>query len=390
MTQKISRRIIAFITLLALLLALFPLQVGASSSSATQEDIDAAKAERDRLQQELNEINTRLSEIKDEVEKAEEKANTYSQRVSLVSSQIGALQESITLKTEQLTLKQEELELKKETREATYALFKQRLRSMYMNNQASTLSTLLGANTLTEFLVGAESISRISQHDTELVEQLAREEAEIKEAEELIQQELDSLEADKTSLEGKYSELAQLLQEANSELSTAEALQEVTEEDYEQILADFEEADNYLDSLMGTGSENYVGGYYAWPVPGFTRISSGFGWRTLYGKTNYHGGIDIAGSGIYGAPIIASNDGTVKVAYAGWTGYGHYVMIDHGGNNWTVYGHMSRIAVSVGQYVKQGETIGYVGSTGNSTGPHLHFEIRINGTKVNPINYVSR
>lgn len=388
MKNKRLLRSITLVTLLALLCGFVP--PAAASSDPTQEEIDSATQKRNELQQQLVEINNRLSEITDEVEKAEEKANTYSQRKYIVQNQIGALKETITLKTEELTLKQRELELKKEAREESYSLFKKRVRALYMNNQASTLSTLLGADSLTSFLVGAESLRRISEHDTELIDRLAREQKEIEETEKIIQEELDSLESDKSSLELKYSELATLYQEANSELSTAEALKEATQEDYEQILADFREADNYMQSLMGTGEMTYVGGYYAWPVPGFNWISSGFGYRTLYGQRNFHGGIDIAGGGIYGARIIASNSGTVKVAYAGWTGYGHYVMIDHGGNNWTVYGHMSRIAVSVGQRVYQGDTIGYVGSTGNSTGPHLHFEIRLNGEKVNPINYVSR
>ena len=392
MKKHTIKSVIALVTLLAVLCGFAsPMAATAvSASEATEAEKQDALQKRNELQEQLKEINERLSEIKDEVEKAEEKANTYSQRKSIVESQIGTLKESITLRTEELTLKQRELDLKIKSREESYDLFKKRVRAMYMNNQASTLSTLLGADSLSSFLVGAESLSRISEHDTELIDKLAREEKEIEETQKVIKEELETLEADKSTLETKYSELAALYQEANSELTTAEALEEVTQEDYDEILASFNEANNYLNSLMGTGEAIYVGGYYAWPVPGFTWISSGFGNRTLYGRPNFHGGIDIAGSGIYGAPIIASNSGTVKVAYAGWTGYGHYVMIDHGGNNWTVYGHMSRIAVSVGQYVSQGQTIGYVGSTGNSTGPHLHFEIRLNGEKVNPINYVSR
>jgi murein DD-endopeptidase MepM/ murein hydrolase activator NlpD len=134
---------------------------------------------------------------------------------------------------------------------------------------------------------------------------------------------------------------------------------------------------------------SYVGGYFAWPLPGYSWISSPFGWRTLYGKPDFHTGIDIAGRNVYGKPIIASNTGqVVKVAYY-TTGYGYHVMIDHGDNNWTVYAHMSSIAVKQGEWVNQGQVIGYVGSTGNSTGPHLHFEIRINGERKNPLDYVS-
>ena len=383
--NKFAQKLIALMMLAGLVIMSLPV-----SLAATQEQIEAARTKRNELQTQLNEINSRLSEIKDTVKKAQEKADTYEQRTSIVSEQIEVIKQSIEYKTDELELLQQSLELKKQEYDETYTLFKSRVRAMYMNNQSSTLSTLLGASSLTEFLVGAESLRRISEHDTDLMEKLTLEKEEIEEDEKVIEEELASLEEDKEALDAKYNELAELKREADSELSTAEALQEVTQDDYDSILADFNKANSYLDSLMGTGSSEYVGGYYAWPVPGYSYISSPFGWRTLYGKPNYHGGIDIAGSGIYGAPIIASNSGTVKVAYAGWTGYGHYVMIDHGGNNWTVYGHMSKIAVSVGDYVSQGQVIGYVGSTGNSTGPHLHFEIRLNGTKVNPLNYVTR
>ncbi|MEG0750513.1 MAG: peptidoglycan DD-metalloendopeptidase family protein [Oscillospiraceae bacterium] len=381
----VKKKIVAVLVLFSMLASLLP-AVGAATTS----EVDAATQKRNELQQQLVEINKKLADIKDEVERTNAKANTYAERKSIVERQIGALKESLVLKTEELTLKQQELDAKTELREDTYELFKQRTRAMYMNNQATTLSTVLGASTFSEFLVGAEMLRRVSTHDTELIDKLAREQKEIEAAQVIIKEELDSLEADKSSLDVKYSELAALKQEADSALSSAEALKEVTEEDYAQILEEFRKADAEMNKLMGNGDVSYVGGYYAWPVPGFTWISSSFGWRTLYGAPNWHGGIDIAGAGIGGKPIIASNDGRVAVAYPGWTGYGHYVMIDHGGNNWTVYGHMSRIDVYVGQKVKQGEQIGLVGTTGNSTGYHLHFEIRLNGEKVNPINYVSR
>ena len=126
-------------------------------------------------------------------------------------------------------------------------------------------------------------------------------------------------------------------------------------------------------------------------MPGYTRISSYYGWRTLYGKPDWHTGIDISQGGIYGASIVASLSGTVQTVVYGSRGYGYYVIVDHGGNNKTLYGHMSQIDVTVGQQVVGGSTvIGRVGSTGNSTGPHLHFEIRLNGQQVDPAPYLGR
>ncbi len=136
------------------------------------------------------------------------------------------------------------------------------------------------------------------------------------------------------------------------------------------------------DQVITLGTRSFV-----LPFPGYKTITSSFGWRTLRGKPNNHTGIDFAGA--YGSRVQASYSG--KVIFAGWNGsYGKCVIIDHGSGYQTLYGHNSRIAVSVGDYVSQGQTIAYVGSTGNSTGPHCHFEIRINGVKVNPAKYLWR
>ncbi|MEG2938617.1 MAG: peptidoglycan DD-metalloendopeptidase family protein [Oscillospiraceae bacterium] len=379
------KKIISCIMIMALVFACVPVNPPVSAASTIEETTQ----KRNDLQAQLIEINRKLASIKDDVKKAQAKTETYSSRKSLVQDQIEAIKETIELKESELSLKQEELDLKEKAQQETYELFKKRLRAMYMSNDSnSALSTVLGASTFSEFLVRSEVMRKVSEHDTELIDKLVKEQGEIKEAKTVIEDELTSLEEDKATLDSKYSELAALYQEANNTLNTAEALKEVTEDDYETILADFKKTDAELNALMGTGNPDFVGGAWMWPVPGFRYVSSGFGWRTLYGKPNFHGGIDIAGGGIYGAPIVASNSGTVIRAYYGSTGYGYHVMIDHGGNNWTVYGHMSSIAVSYGQYVTQGQTIGYVGSTGNSTGPHLHFEIRLNGSQVNPLNYL--
>ena len=299
------------------------------------------------------------------------------------------MQRSIDIKREELRVKQQELDDKEREHDETYALFKRRLRAMYMNNNVTTLALILGSKTFSEFLVAAEMQSKISKHDTELVQKLQDEADAIELQRQEVAMELESLEGDMDTLEDKYNELAALYREANEDLSNAEAYKKATEEDYEKVLEELKKTQEEWNALMGTGMPTYVGGYFAWPVPGYSWISSPFGWRTLYGKPDFHTGIDIAGRNIYGKPIIASNTGqVVKVAYY-TTGYGYHVMIDHGDNNWTVYAHMSSIAVKQGEWVAQGQVIGYVGSTGNSTGPHLHFEVRINGERKNPLDYVS-
>ena len=126
-----------------------------------------------------------------------------------------------------------------------------------------------------------------------------------------------------------------------------------------------------------------------WPVPGFGTITSYYGWR--WNKTDYHTGIDISGGGINGATIVAANSGRVakvNTSYVPGKGYGIYVMIDHGGGKVSLYGHCSKILVSEGQSIVKGTPIAKVGSTGWSTGPHLHFEVRENGNHANPLAYL--
>lgn len=140
---------------------------------------------------------------------------------------------------------------------------------------------------------------------------------------------------------------------------------------------------NYNPSSGGASSTG--SGSFMWPMPYTHNITSEFGWR--WGRL--HGGVDIAAGGIYGQPIVAADSGVVTHSGNDGLGYGNYVVIDHGNGYETYYAHCSSLAVSVGQTVAQGQTVGYVGSTGNSTGPHLHFEIRVNGVQTNPLGYVS-
>ena len=141
------------------------------------------------------------------------------------------------------------------------------------------------------------------------------------------------------------------------------------------------DSDNSTDTTYTTGSS----GNFIWPLPHTHELTSLFEWR--WGRM--HNGIDIAGGDDYGQPIIASDSGTVTWSGNDGGGYGNYVVIDHGNGYTTIYGHASELACSTGDYVNQGDVIAYVGSTGNSTGPHLHFEIRENDDPIDPLGFVS-
>lgn len=294
--------------------------------------------------------------------------------------------------------KQEQFDNKKIEIENTDELFKERLKAMYMMRNSSTLSTILGANSVSELLTATDTLQRISVRDTELLKNLDAEKKQIEIEEDEIQQKIAELEEKHSQLESKQNELATYLKKANTELSDAQAKQQAAEMTQSEIYAEYIAAKNAYElelreSIKNGSSQVAVGGDFIWPVPTNAHISSLFGPRTLYGKYDYHTGLDIAtGSGtyIYGKPIVASKAGTVIRADKRLTGYGYCVRIDHGGGYVTLYGHCSALYVGIGDVVTQGQTIARVGSTGNSTGPHLHFEIRVNGSQVDPLPYITR
>ncbi len=366
--------------LVALIIFINPINIYAD----TLDDYEAAQAELDRINKEIAEL-----EDTQEAQKAQ-KANAQSQ-IDLVKSQIEILNENILQTSEELKIKQEELVVKKEDIAVTDALFQERLKAMYMMNTNGELSTLFGVDTFSEVLITTDTLARISVADTDLLKKLTEEKLIIEQEEKEIQLKLDELEQQQVALEAKTTELASLMQTIDSSLSQTEALQQAASQTQAEVYAEYLAAKQAVESEFGTSVGDFVGGTWLWPVPTNSYISSSFGWRTLYGMSDYHTGIDIASGSvpINGKPIVASNTGVVKTAIYSSRGYGNYVIIDHGGNNFTLYGHCSSLAVGVGDVVAKGQTIAYVGSTGNSTGPHLHFEIRLNGQQIDPYSHIA-
>ncbi len=350
-------------------------------------DLEAAIEERKNLQDQLDSLNSQLDGIEDNIVWLETQSASYTERKTIVEEQITLLVDSIDLQGQTLAIKQEELDQKQREYEESYELFKERLRAMYMTNNATDLSIVLGADSFSKMLTASTTVNAISEHDQNLINKILTEKEIIEKAKVEIEQNLALLEADQAELESKKDELATLLAEANAQLTAENADLQATEAAYAAAIAQREAADSEIDRLMEVVSTiPYVGGYFTWPVPGYPTITSGFGPRTLYGAYNYHKGIDIAGSSVYGKPVVSSNDGKVITTIYGWYGYGHYVIVDHGDPYKTLYGHLSSISVSNGEWVAQGQQVGLVGSTGNSTGPHLHFEIRESDTAINPVD----
>lgn len=264
-------------------------------------------------------------------------------------------------------------------------LFKSRLRAMYMNSNESAIDILLQSKSITDFLEKVELINRISKRDKQIVEDmnLAKQEVEYKRK----LKETEKLETQKEAKEKKDRLDNFVASRADLERQIKQSKDRIAllEKQEKELLEKSKEMNNLIVTLSRRAK--YVEGQMVWPLQYTTSISSPFGNRRhpITRKYSMHTGIDIEGKS--GESILAANKGTVIIA--GWQDvYGNTIVIDHGGGITTLYAHCSKILVKKGDEVKVGQIIGKVGSTGWSTGPHLHFEVRVNGEPENPLNYV--
>lgn len=364
-----------------------PLKTQAANSVSSLEDRYS------ELEKELQKLQSEMKQTQNEKSKQLQYKNQLDREITLVEQQIDNLNSQVSALNIEITKNQTLLIEKEAEISENDKLFKARLRAMYITGETSVWEVLLGSKSFSDFLKNSEYMKRLAKSDNELMGKLNQDKQSIVEARKVIENSKIKLEANKqtlnykkSSLNSKYTESQQLLNSLVKDENALRQQQIKINEEMEEIDAEIRKM------LEGNKSEEeFVGGKFGWPVPNYSYISSRFGWRTLYGKKNWHTGIDIAGANILGKPIVASNAGKVIKAvttYVPKRGYGKYVMIDHGGGYTTMYAHCTSLAVKVGDVVTRGQTIAYVGSTGNSTGPHLHFGIYINGKEVDPLGYL--
>lgn len=273
---------------------------------------------------------------------------------------------------------------------------------MYENSQTSYLEMLLEAGSVAEFLNAAEYISQIEKYDRQKLMEYEQTVENITEMKAQLEQDYADLETMKASVESEKQSVAALMKQKEtelagitSEISDAQSEAKAYEAEIqaqEEIIAEIkrieaEKAAAAAAAGKATEENPYTGGVFTWPCPSSTRVTSGYGPRSspTGGASSNHKGLDIGAAG--GATIVAAAAGVVKSANYS-SAAGNYVMIDHGGGLYTVYMHCSSLAVSVGQSVTAGQTIAYVGSTGISTGNHLHFGVSLNGSYVSPWSYL--
>ena len=385
-----------FQVLAALLLAVCVLCVDLSPALAvTQADIDKLKNNASDLSQQKKELQSKISALSDDIANNMKKKELLDSEISVLSSEISNVESQISTYAELITQTEAELLDAQEREAAQYELFCKRVRAMEERGTISYWSVLFKADSFTDLLSRLDFINEIMDSDQKVIQDLQDLQAEIEEKKESLETQKAESEAAKAELVSKKSELNKQREAANALVAQLRASKSEYQEDMDDLSAEAEAVQAQILKLskelaaqqaaQGKPSNAALGGYI-WPVSS-RRITSTFGGRASpggIGSTN-HKGIDIAAP--RGTPVYAADGGTVT--YAGWmSGYGYLVRINHGNGYETYYGHNSSLTVSVGQHVYKGQQIARVGSTGNSTGNHCHFEVRYNGVAKNPLNYL--
>ena len=363
------------------------LAVSQSQIDALEEQRDELKAQREEMQAGIDELESQQADILEQKTALDERNEVYRQEIELTEEQVG-------LYTQLVEQKQREVEQATADEDEQLASYRRHVRAMEENGKFTYLSILFGSSSLGELMSNLDMVGEIMEADQRSYEQYtaAREESERVQAEyEDMLAELDArqaeLEAEKAELEAQIEEAEQLIAELEAQLETDRAAYEeqlakeqALESEIQNMIAELERQEA-ANSIVSTGT-------YIWPLPGYSP-GSAYGWRIhpIWGDMRFHAGEDIGAPS--GTPILAADSGIATVIPNNGNGYGNYIIINHGGGRTTLYAHMSAFAVSNGQSVTQGQTIGYVGSTGNSTGPHLHFEVRVNGATTDPKSYFS-
>lgn len=367
----------------------------AMAAKVTQADIDALKGDASDLDKKQKEIQSKLSDLKDDKAAAVEKKSLLDDQIANTNARISNTESQISDYNALISQAEAELADAQQREEAQYDLFCKRVREMEERGTVSYWSVLFKATSFSNLLGRLDFINEVMDYDRQVIEDLQTLQAEIEEKKTGLEASRAELVTAKTELESQKKQLAAQREEANKlvkeiddNAAEYQATLDALEAEERRIEQQVKQLQKQLEEQMAAEGKNYNTnpGGYIWPVDS-RYITSTVGGRNSpggVGSTN-HKGTDIGRVG-YTSPVYAAKAGTVIVATRS-SSYGNYVVISHGTGNTTLYAHMSSIKVSVGTYVQQGQTIGITGSTGHSTGPHLHFEVVENGVRVNPLSH---
>lgn len=396
-----ERRILSFLMMLCLCVSVFSSALLPTSAASLEEQRDALKKQQKQLQSQINSLKSDAgkkqqykSALQNQVSTTRSQISNYNQSIKNVDREINKVATELAEKEDELT------GLKKE--------FKTRIRTISMNGGdvgSTAVSLLLGAEDFGEILAMAEYTKNVAARDTKIMDGITEAMASIKKNQSELESKRKALESYKTELESSEKALKSQMTELNSVLASLNEKQQDLKKEYADAEAKIAKLENEIaEAARRAGKQDQESGVaftsgFIWPLPGKKsdyRLTSAFNLNRMhpvYGYRSPHTGMDYSKGGIAGTPIYAAADGTVSVATYQDGGYGYYVMISHGikdGKSYsTLYAHMTRYVVSQGQKVKQGQLIGYVGSSGAATGPHLHIGLFLNGTAVDPAPYFS-
>ncbi len=396
-------------------------------------DLEENSNQRSELKQEASEFQEKIELTEKEIEEKLTRSEELQEEIKQLSSDIKESNDTIKTLNTEIKEKQTLIDEKLKETDDILELLRKRLRAVHTAGDTSSLEIILGSKSFSDFIDKSEMIQSMSEYDNNLIDSIkdqmsviADDQKELKTKKAKVEEEKSKLEKDKEKINELFDENTRIIEELNS---TKDELEDELKENKEKqkelskALAEYRKqqaaeaaaarraaqeaaraannsSDNSSDDDYYYEPEMVVtpesDGSWVWPCPGFTYLTSTFDeWR----GANNHGALDIADSGIYGAKVVACYDGVVfstnescphdygKFESCGCGGgYGNYVMIDHGDGKISIYGHLSGVTVYPGQYVSAGQLIGYVGSTGYSTGAHLHFETQYNGVRYDPLS----
>lgn len=369
------------------------------------------ESEKSKIQSRINSTQSKLNSLSKQKKDTQEYINTLQEKISLLQdkisnlesdktalqSEIDATQAKIEKTAADIEETQRQIDQKQKEFDATYAEYCQRLRAMYISGSASTLEVLLTCSDLSSLLTRSEMIKSVSQQDSATLDSLMKKMEEIEAQKQKLEEKRNQLNADKKSLETDKAALQKNINDISSTKADLDSeaaecnaqmrklskqsseYQEAIETDQKQL----QQVQNDIRAaIAAAGSHGSGNGRLRYPTDSRS-ISAGY---PNYSSGRYHGGIDFPVS--TGSNVYAAASGTVILVKYLYGSYGRYLIIDHGDGLSTLYAHNSQILVSVDDKVSAGQVVAKSGSTGNSTGPHCHFEVRVNGSQVNPLNYL--
>lgn len=391
---------------------------------SAEDSISDLEQQLQQLEQENEKYQKILDDTKSDIAEKEEYKSALVSKVQVLDEKIAVTREKISSLNDDIKEKQDAYDKGLSEVEDQFDALANRLRILYMSGNATDLEIIFGAKDFSDLIDKMELVKSLANSDKELISEIQTKLDELSTKKESLEADKKDLETQQASLKSDQDEFNKLISDndeilknlyaSNSEAQNSLESAALQSDEIEAKISEYyaaqkaaaehaaqasQSSSSSSSGSSSSGSSSVIvpsGSGFAWPTPGFvSRSSEWFEDREVYN----HGGIDIAGAGIMGTPVVAAADGTVVATNSSCThnwgksyscgcggGYGNYVMISHAGGKMTVYGHLTSLTVSTGQTVSRGQVIGYVGSTGNSTGPHLHYECRLNGVRYNPMS----